>query len=119
MTKTFKSLLILVVALTLMLTLTGCGFASKAQKLDEQFKAGEALTLEDIEEKMGDATMDFTVEGLGMKSGAIVWVSGCKNAEEFKAALEAEEEGLEALVVTLVANKVTSVDYVPEYKGEQ
>lgn len=119
MTKTFKNLLVLVVAFTLMLTLTGCGFASKAQKLDEQFKAGEELTLEAITDKMGDATMDLTIDAFGLRSGAVVWVSGCKTAEEFQAKLEAEEEGLEALVVTLVANKITSVDYVPEYKGEK
>ena len=41
MTKVFKRFLVIIAVLALTLTLTGCGFASKAQKLDEEFKAGE------------------------------------------------------------------------------
>ena len=117
MTKIFKKLFVLVAVLALTLTLTGCGFASKAQKLEEQWDAEKALTLEEIKDKMGDPTLDFTAEALGLKSGAIVWVDGCANAEEYKALLEAEESAA-ALVVTVAANKVITVDFVEEYKGE-
>ena len=36
MTKTIKNLLVLVVALVLMVSLTGCGFASKAEKVERR-----------------------------------------------------------------------------------
>ena len=51
MTKSIKNLFILVLVMGLMLTLTGCGFASKAQKLVDQFKNGEELTIEMITDK--------------------------------------------------------------------
>ena len=97
-----------------MFTLTGCGFASKAQKIVEQFNAGEEVTVQMITDKMGDATIDFTAEALGLKSGAIVWVKDCKTYDEVKAKWEAEEP-VEALVVTLLANNVVSVTYVNNY----
>ena len=114
MTKSIKNLFILVLVMGLMLTLTGCGFASKAQKIVDQFKAGEELTVEMITDKMGDPTIDFTAEALGLKSGAIVWVSGCKTYDDVKAKWEAEET-VEALVVTLLANKVVTVTFVDNY----
>lgn len=43
MTKSVKSILLLVVALMLTLTLTGCGFASKAQKIYDDFNDGEEM----------------------------------------------------------------------------
>ena len=77
----------------------------------EQFNAGEEVTVQMITDKMGDATIDFTAEALGLKSGAIVWVKDCKTYDEVKAKWEAEEP-VEALVVTLLANNVVSVTYV-------
>lgn len=113
MTKIFKKLFVLVAVLALTLTLTGCGFASKAQKLEDQFAAGEEFSLADVKDTMGDPTSEALILG----SGLVVWVDGCENEEELKALIEAEESAA-ALVVTVVANKVTSVDFVEEYKGE-
>lgn len=118
MTKVFKRFLVIIAVLALTLTLTGCGFASKAQKLDEDFKAGETMTLEDIKDKMGDPTSEAIVEVLGVKNGAVVWIEGCKNLEEAKEKWDAGETSA-ALVVTVVANKITSVDFIEEYKGEK
>ncbi len=109
MVKNFKSILVLVLALLCTLTLVGCGFGSKAQKLDEEFKAGEKYSLADIKDKMGDPTS----EALILNSGVVLWIDGCKTMDEAKAKWD-EGEKLEMLVVTVVANNVTSVDYVPE-----
>ena len=114
MTKVFKRFLIIVVVLALTLTLTGCGFASKAQKLDEEFKAGEKYSLADIKDKMGDPTYEATVAG----TGVVVWINGCDSKEEAEKLWE-EGKSADALVVTVAFNNVTSVDYVEEYKGEE
>ena len=70
--------------------------------------------VEMISDKMGDATIDFTAEALGLKSGAIVWVKDCKTYDDVKAKWEAEEP-VEALVVTLLANNVVTVTYFDNY----
>jgi len=114
MTKVFKRFLIIVVVLALTLTLTGCGFASKAQKLDEEFKAGEKYSLADIKDKMGDPTYDATAFG----TGAVVWVEGCDSKEDVEKLWE-EGKSVDALVVTVVVNNVTSVDYIEGYKDEK
>ena len=115
MNATVKNLLVSLLFFGLILVLTGCTFSSKAQKLVDQFDAGEELTLEIIIEKMGEATIDFTAGGsIGLKSGAVVWVKGCETYDEVKAKWEAEEK-VEALVVTLLAGKVTSVDLFDNY----
>lgn len=114
MTKVFKRFLVIIAVLALTLTLTGCGFASKAQKLDEEFKAGEKYSLADIKDKMGDPTYDLTIAG----TGAVVWVDGCDSEEEAKKLWE-EGKSANALVVTVAFNNVTSVDFIEEYKGEK
>ncbi len=114
MTKVFKRFLVIIAVLALTLTLTGCGFASKAQKLDEDFKAGEKYSLADIKDKMGDPTYDLTVAG----NGVVVWVDGCDTKEEVEKLWD-EGKGADALVVTVVFNNVTSVDFIEEYKGEK
>ncbi len=109
MTKTFKSILVLVVAFMLTLTLVGCGFASKAEKLEAEFAEGEKLSLADIKDKMGDPTS----EALIMNSGVVIWIDGCKNMDEAKAKWD-EGKKMDALIVTVVANNVTSVDFVAD-----
>jgi len=109
MTKTFKNLLILVVALVLMVSLTGCGFASKAQKLEEEYKAGEKFSLADIKDKMGDPTSEAIVVG----TGVVLWLEGCDSLEDAEAKWE-EGKTIPALVVTVVANNVVGVKFVPE-----
>ena len=109
MTKTFKNLLVLVVALVLMVSLTGCGFASKAEKLAKQWEEGEEFSLADIKDKMGDQTADLTAVG----TGVVVWVEGCKTWEEATAKWEAGET-MPALVVGVALNKVVSVKFIAE-----
>ena len=114
MTKVFKRFLVVIAVLALILTLTGCGFASKAQKLDEEFKAGEKYSLADIKDKMGEPTYDATFAG----TGVVVWIDGCDTKEDVEKLWE-EGKGADALVVTVVLNNVTSVDFIEEYKGEE
>ena len=114
MTKVLKRFFLVIVVIALTLTLTGCGFASKAKKLDENFKAGEEYSLADIKDKMGDPTYEATFAG----SGVVVWINGCDSKEDAQKMWE-EGETADALVVTVVLNKVTSVDYISEYKGEE
>ena len=79
MTKTFKNLLVLVVALVLMVSLTGCGFASKAEKVEREeekdcfvrrerssscsrtFYVGDAITEDDIKAKYVNGTLILDV----------------------------------------------------------
>lgn len=109
MTKTIKNLLVLVVALVLMVSLTGCGFASKAEKVEQQWKDGETLSLADIKDTMGDPTSEALVVG----TGVVVWVEGCKTWEEAKAKWDKGEK-MAALVVTVALNNVAGVKFVPE-----
>ena len=51
MTKTIKNLLILVVALVLMVSLTGCGFASKAENIQMFFT--DFFQIEDVYNRPG------------------------------------------------------------------
>lgn len=107
MTKSVKSILLLVVALMLTLTLTGCGFASKAQKIEENFNDGEEMSLKDIKDKMGDPTVDLTAAG----TGVVAWIEGCDSLEE---AQEKWEDGktTSALVVVVALNKVAGVKFI-------
>lgn len=107
MSKSFKSILLLVVALMLTLTLTGCGFASKAQKIEEDFKDGEEMSLKDIKDKMGDPTSEVLV----MNSGAVIWIEGCDTLEEAQKKWD-DGKTMDALVITVVANNVTAVKYI-------
>lgn len=107
MTKSVKSILLLVVALMLTLTLTGCGFASKAQKIEENFNDGEEMSLKDIKDKMGDPTSEVLI----LNSGVVFWVDGCDDLEEAQKKWE-DGKTMDALVVTVVANKVTAVKFV-------
>ena len=109
MTKTFKNLLVLVVALVLMLSLTGCGFASKAEKVEKQWEEGETLSLADIKDTMGDPTSEALVVG----TGVVVWIEGCKTMDEAKAKWDAGEK-MGALVVTVALNNVAGVKFIPE-----
>lgn len=109
MTKTIKNLLVLVVALVLMVSLTGCGFASKAEKVEQQWKDGETLSLADIKDTMGDPTSEALVVG----TGVVVWVEGCKTWEEAEAKWDKGEK-MAALVVTVALNNVAGVKFVPE-----
>lgn len=107
MTKSVKSILLLVVALMLTLTLTGCGFASKAQKIEEDFNDGEEMSLKDIKDKMGDPTSEV----LMFNSGAVFWIEGCDTLEEAQEKWDAGKT-MDALVITVVANKVTAVKFI-------
>jgi hypothetical protein len=109
MTKTFKNLLVLVVALVLMVSLTGCGFASKAEKVESQWKDGEKLSLADIKDTMGDPTYELDL-AIGK---AVVWIEGCKTMEEAKAKWD-EGKTMPALVVTVALNNVVTVKFIPE-----
>lgn len=109
MTKTFKNLLVLVVALVLMVSLTGCGFASKAEKVESQWKDGETLSLADIKDTMGDPTSEALVVG----TGVVIWIEGCKTMEEAKAKWD-EGKTMPALVVTVALNNIATVKFIPE-----
>lgn len=109
MTKNFKSILLLVVALMLTLTLTGCGFDSKAKQIADDFKNGETMSLKDIQDKMGDPTVEAMADIV--KSGTVIWIEGCGSLEDAK---EKWDEGKEmsALVVVVAANNVISVTFI-------
>ena len=109
MTRTMKNLLVLVMALVLMVSLTGCGFASKAEKLEKQWDEGVKLSLADIKDTMGDPTSEAVAVG----TGVVIWIEGCKTMDEANAKWEAGET-MGALVVTVALNNVVTVDYIPE-----
>ena len=113
MTKVFKSFLAIVVVLTLTLTLVGCGFVSKAEKLAEDFEAGEKFSLADIKDKMGDPTSEAVFAG----TGVVIWIDGCENMEEAQAKWD-EGDKMGALVVGVAANNVISVKFIPEASEE-
>lgn len=116
MTKRFNKILLLLVVILFTLTLTGCGFASKAEKLEAQFADGKSFTLEDIEDKMGDPTTEIKVPVIG---GTATWYEGCEDMEDVYAKWEANES-VAALVVTFDGNeKVTSITFVAEAKEEK
>ena len=107
MTKSIKNILVIVVAFILMLSLTGCGFASKAEKIKEKWDAGEQYTLEDIKDKLGDPTSETIIR----ESGFVVWVKGCDNLEEAKEKWDSGET-MPALVVTIISNRLVSIKYI-------
>lgn len=116
MTKKLNKVLLLFVVVLFTLTLTGCGFASKAEKLESQFKEGESFTLADIKDKMGDPTAEVTIPIIG--GGTATWYEGCETMEEVYEKWE-NEESVAALVVLFDgSNNITSITFLAEAKEE-
>lgn len=120
MTKVLKKFFVVLAVLALTITLAGCGFESKAQKLDDEFKAQQeagkiTMTFEEIEDKMGKATIDEgSFELGGIVTGVFIWIDGCDDYEDLEELWE-KEESAAGLIVSVVGGKVTSVDYVEKY----
>lgn len=109
MTKSIKNILLIVIAFVLMLSLTGCGFSSKAEKIASKWKEGKEYTIDEIKKELGEPTSEFIIE----KDGFISWVEGCMTKEE------AQEkwimgETLPALVIFVRDEKIISIEYISE-----
>ena len=101
MTKTFKSICAVLVCALLALTLMSCSAEKKYEKYAEQIRVAEAkeeaLTYEEVIEKLGEATIDNTSAGdlFGMelkRVGVAYWYAGCESEEDLNAKLEAGKE---------------------------
>lgn len=95
--------LMLVIIMSVAL-LASCGISQKtADKINQAAKDGEAMSVEDVKKTCGgDPTYDLRVLGTGF----LVWVSGCKTAEDVQKQLDAGKTP-KALYVSVVAGKAT------------
>ncbi len=110
MKKGFKGL-ISGIALAFMLTLSSCGANQKAaDKINNAASEKNYYTVEKLEKSYGDPTVDFTATVLGSQNGLLVWINGCKTAEEAKQKLDDGKE-VKALYVVIVNNNAVSATY--------
>ena len=107
-----KKLLTFVATLTLIcaLFLTGCVNQGMADKINEKAKSDEGYTYEQLLKDYKNPTIDFTATAFGVTSGSLVYVKGCKDANEVKTKTEAGEQ-LDAVFVIIVANVVTGAEF--------
>lgn len=116
-----KKLLTFVATLTLIcaLFLTGCVNQGMADKINEKAKSDEGYTYAQLIDDYKTPTIDFTATAFGITTGSVVYVKGCKNADEVKTKSEAGEQ-LDAVYVTILANVVTGAEftqYSPDKKA--
>lgn len=95
--------LMLVVIMSVAL-LASCGVSQKtADKINDAFKNGEAMSVADVKKLCGDPTIDFSVAGTGL----LVFVNGCKTSDDVKKQLD-DGKTPKALYVTCIAGKATA-----------
>lgn len=91
--------------------LASCGVSEKsAEKVNNAAKDKKFMSIEECKKAFGDPTLDLTATILGHTGGALVWINGCKNADDVKAKLDAGKE-LKALTVTIADGVATSATY--------
>ncbi|GEM_PF-4150613 len=102
------------------LMLVGCGVS---QKTADSINAAAATqdtkddwTVEKCKKQLGEPTYDLTVTVMGSTNGSMIWVVGCKNAEDVSKKQEAGKE-LKALTVVILNGVAKSASY-DTYKAE-
>ena len=103
-----KKLLTCLVSLTLIfaLLLTGCVNQGMADKINKKAESDEGYTYEQLIEDYGTPTVDLVFLG----TGGVIYVDGCKDAEEVKAKVD-EGKKLKAVSVNIVGNKVIKAEF--------
>ncbi len=107
-----KKLLTIVASLTLIfaLLLTGCGVSQDmADKINKKVEDGE-YTYSQLLKDYKDPTIDLTATVFDSTSGTVIYVKGCKTAEDVEAKLDEGKE-LDAVYVVIFNNKVTGATY--------
>lgn len=106
-----------VLSLSLVLVLcfamfTACSRVTQAyaDKVNDAAKNDKHYTYDKVMKDLGDEAVDFTVEILGIRGGAIIAVKGCTNSEQLDKKLNSGEE-VEGLVITILNGKATSAAY--------
>ncbi len=114
-----KKLLTFVASLTLIfaLLLTGCVNQDMADKINAKAVSSEGYTYEQLLKDYKNPTIDFTISAFGSTSGTVIYVKGCKTADDVEAKYEKGDK-LDAVYVVIVNNKVTSAKY-DQYTPEE
>lgn len=96
--------LMLVVIMSVAL-LASCGISEKtAEKVNQSIKDGNPMTVDELKKTCGgDATIDARVMGTGF----MIWVQGCKNADDVQKKLD-DGKTPKALYVMVVGGKATT-----------
>lgn len=107
-----KKLLTCIATLTLVfaLFLTGCVNQGMADKINKKAESEEGYTYAQLVKDYGEPTIDLSIVG------TVIYVQGCKNADEVE---EKYEDGkkLKAVYVTILLNNVVKAEfkeYIPE-----
>ena len=113
-----KKLLTALLSLTLVfaLFLTGCVNQGMADKINEKAQSEEGYSYAQLINDYKDPTIDLTATVLGVTSGVVIYVNGCKTADEVEAKYE-NGETLNAVYVTIALNNVVSAEFT-EYSPE-
>lgn len=111
--KLTKSLLTLVLAFVCVFALFGCGLSqSDADKINEKAEAGENYTYQEIIDKYGDPTVNFSEEiPVVGRTGILYYMEGITKEEYDKAkeegTLEEALKDVKSLTITIVNGKAT------------
>lgn len=103
-------------ALVVALFLTGCVNQGMADKINEKTAKEDGYTYSQLLKDYKNPTMDATESALGLRSGVVIYVKGCKDQAEVEEKYEAGEQ-LDAVYVIIALNKVVSAEftqYAPE-----
>lgn len=108
MKKTVKVVALMLVVVLSLALLASCGVSEKtAEKINQAAKDGKAMTPDEVKKLCGgDPTFGVDV----LVAGEMIWVSGCKNADDVQKKLD-DGKSLKALYVTFVLGKATSAVY--------
>ncbi len=115
-----KKLLTFVASLTLIfaILLTGCVNQDMADKINAKAVSSEGYTYEQLLKDYKNPTIDTvtTVAGVTL-GGTVIYVKGCKTAEDVEAKSEKGEK-LDAVYVVIIGDKVSKATY-KQYAPEE
>lgn len=108
MKKIVSLALVCVLLLGCVFALASCGNISEsyAEKVNQAAKDGEAYTIEQIRDDLGEEA----VEILFLNNGVVVAVDGCKSIDDIKAKID-EGKTVKGILITVLAGKATAAVY--------
>ena len=108
--KLVKRLSLFAVVVAFVLTLASCSKVSQkyADKINKAAEAGEAYTLAQVKEDLGDEAIEIIIPVIN--TGVVIAVKGCKSYDEIKTQLEEGKE-TKGIVVVIAGGQATSAEY--------
>ena len=110
MKKTLKLISIMLVLVALCSMVVACSNVSQgyADKINQAAKDGEAYTLEQISEDLGDEAIKIIAPVIN--TGVVVAVKGCTTLDEIQEKIDAGKD-VKGIIIAIAGNKAISAEY--------